>query len=219
MNSGRKSLFACRPAGDHGRMATTAWDERYEVSSLLCSGKPNVWVQHYCEALPAGRLLDLAGGEGRNALWLAQRGWDVTVVDRSPCALDRARHCAGELALADRVHCIRADVRRHLPTGRGYDLVLIAYLQLPEAERDTVLNLAVSAVAPGGRLLWISHDESNVADGSGGMDEGLLCGPDAIAERVRTLGLAIVEAQTRVRAVEVEHGVRTALDTVVLATR
>ena len=201
-------------------MVTTSWDERYAVSDMLCSGRPNVWVQELCEDLPPGRMLDLAGGEGRNALWLAQRGWQATVVDSSQGALERAAASANELLVAARVQVVRADVRKYLPAGRGYELVLIAYLHLPQAERNTVLNLAVSAVAPGGRLIVIGHDERNLLEGIGGpQDLDLLFSPAELADRLRALGLTVQQARTHVRELDTDHGVETALDAVVIAVR
>ena len=74
-SSGRKALDEpyCRKQTD--RVTVTYWDERYAVSDMLCSGHPNVWVKELAGELPVGRMLDQAGGEGRNALWLAQQGW------------------------------------------------------------------------------------------------------------------------------------------------
>ncbi|MDO8732564.1 MAG: class I SAM-dependent methyltransferase [Actinomycetota bacterium] len=201
-------------------MITTSWDERYAVSDMLCSGQPNIWVKEYCEELPAGQLLDLAGGEGRNALWLAQQGWEATVVDCSQGALDRASHCAGELRISTSVRVVRADIRKYLPSHRAFDLVLIAYLHLAPAERNAVLALAVSAVAPGGRLMVIGHDKRNLAEGIGGpQDANLLFTPEEIVVQLEGLGLQIAHSQTRERLVETDQGARSAFDAVIIAAR
>ncbi|MDP2012745.1 MAG: class I SAM-dependent methyltransferase [Actinomycetota bacterium] len=202
------------------RVLTTAWDEPYAVSEMVCSGSPNTWVRHHCAELLPGRMLDLAGGEGRNALWLAQRGWQATVVDFSQSALDRASECSRDLQVADAVEVVRADVRKYLPTGRAYDLVLIAYLPLPPGERNTVLNLAVSAVAPGGRLMLIGHDERNLVEGIGGpQDANLLSNPVQTATQLEALGLRVECAQTQPREVQTDDGARLAFDAVVIAAR
>ena len=80
-------------------MDAKAWDERYADSELVWSVEPNQFVAAECADLPPGRALDLAAGEGRNAIWLARRGWDVTAVDFSQAGLDKGRRLAGELAI------------------------------------------------------------------------------------------------------------------------
>jgi 2-polyprenyl-3-methyl-5-hydroxy-6-metoxy-1,4-benzoquinol methylase len=62
-------------------MDAQAWDERYTASELLWSATPNQFVAAELSDLAPGRAVDLAAGEGRNALWLAERGWHVTAVD------------------------------------------------------------------------------------------------------------------------------------------
>jgi len=83
------------------------WDARYAERDLVWSAGPNVFVERYAADLPVGRALDVAGGEGRNALWLADRGWDATVADFSQVALDRALRIRAEgarIVVADRLH-------------------------------------------------------------------------------------------------------------------
>ncbi len=70
------------------------WDRRYGGTELIWTAEPNRFVVEELGDLPAGRALDLGAGEGRNAVWLAERGWRVTAVDFSPVALDKARRLA-----------------------------------------------------------------------------------------------------------------------------
>ncbi len=72
-------------------MDRNAWDERYAGDELVWSAQPNRFLVAEVETLPPGRALDLACGEGRNAVWLAERGWDVTGVDFSNAGIDKAR--------------------------------------------------------------------------------------------------------------------------------
>ncbi|MFE1785435.1 class I SAM-dependent methyltransferase [Streptomyces sp. NPDC059506] len=74
------------------------WDERYASRELVWGAEPNRWLVREVEDLAPGRALDLAAGEGRNALWLADRGWRVTAVDFSRTALDRGRRLAARRA-------------------------------------------------------------------------------------------------------------------------
>jgi 2-polyprenyl-3-methyl-5-hydroxy-6-metoxy-1,4-benzoquinol methylase len=59
-------------------MDADAWDQRYAAAERVWSVEPNVWLAQVARDLPPGRALDLACGEGRNAVWLAERGWRVT---------------------------------------------------------------------------------------------------------------------------------------------
>src|ERR1039457_2373116 len=98
-----------------------------------------------------GQALDAGAGEGRNAVCLAARGWQVTAVDFSAVGLDKSRRLAGARGVA--VDWVRADVRDYQPEPGSFQLVLVAYLQLRAAELDGVLRRAVTALAPGGVLL------------------------------------------------------------------
>ena len=151
-------------------MDSTTWDKKYMDSQLLWSADANIWVKDLTQDLPAGTALDIAAGEGRNALWLVQRGWEVTAVDFSVVALQRARALADEHLGrdADRLTTLQADVETWVPKARSYDLVLVAYLHLPEQLRRPVMRAAAEAVAPGGTLLVVGHDLENLGSGLGG---------------------------------------------------
>ena len=146
-------------------MDETFWDERYSGTELVWTADANRFVVEECSGLPAGTAVDLACGEGRNAVWLASRGWSVTGVDWSTVGLDTAERLATSADV--RVEWVHADVLAWQPTT-GYDLVLLAYLQLPAAERRTAMRIAGSATAPGGSLLVVAHDLSNLTGGVGG---------------------------------------------------
>jgi SAM-dependent methyltransferase len=199
------------------------WDERYAAADLVWSAGPNAWVEMMTADLPPGRALDLAAGECRNALWLAERGWTVTAVDFSGVALDRAQHLAekrlGENA--DRLTTVRADVVAWTPEPHGSDLVLVVYLHLPPHERLAVLESAARAVAPGGALLVVGHDLANLHGGVGGpQDPTVLCRPEDVVADLEPTGLAVQRADTVRRPVVAEDGsTRDALDLLVLATR
>lgn len=145
------------------------WDERYSATELLWRADPNEWVRKRASRLPAGRALDVAAGEGRNAVWLASRGWEVTAVDFSQAGLDKARrleqHRAG--SAAHPVRWVLADVVDFEPDGT-FDLVLVVYLHVPPQQRTEVLRRAAGALAPGGRLLVVGHHRDNLTAGTGG---------------------------------------------------
>jgi SAM-dependent methyltransferase len=114
-----------------------AWDERYAAAELVWSAEPNLFVAAELADLAPGRALDLAAGEGRNAIWLARRGWTVTAADFSQVALDKGEQLAGDTT----VRWVRADATRW-DEPAAYDLVVVAYLQLAAAERRAALRAA-----------------------------------------------------------------------------
>ena len=130
------------------------WDERYATRPWLSDPSPT--VVEAVQALPPGRAVDLAGGTGRHALWLAAAGWQVTSVDFS--AVGSAQGRAADLG--GRVDWVVADVAAWEPDG-PVDLVLAAYVQLGPAG----LRRAARWLAPGGRLVVVGHALRNLTDG------------------------------------------------------
>lgn len=198
-------------------MDSSAWDARYAAApDLMWTSEPNRFVVEELDRLKPGRALDLAAGEGRNAVWLAERGWRVTAVEFSSVAVERGRQLAGERGV--NVEWKLADLREWTPPAGSVDLVLIAYLHLPAAELAGILQRARSALAPHGTLLVVGHDLANLTAGVGGpQDPALLHTPEAIIAELD--GLHIRRAETARRPVRVEDRTVDALDTVVVAVR
>jgi SAM-dependent methyltransferase len=190
------------------------WDQRYAGTGLVWTAEPNRFVVAELQDLAPARALDVAAGEGRNAVWLASRGWQVTAVDFSAVGLEKGRRLAEHAGVT--VDWVCADVRDYEPEPGSFQLVLIAYLQLRAAELDGVLRRAVTALAPGGVLLVVGHDVTNLTDGTGGpQDRAVLHTPDSITGSVG--GLSVVRAE-RVRR-PVAGSPRDAVDTLVRAVR
>ena len=129
-------------------MRAQEWDERY-AERQQWSAEPNALIADLLSGLPPGDAVDLAAGEGRHALWLAGLGWRVTAVDFSDVGLARGRGQSG----ADRVTWVTADVTTWTAEPDSLDLVLVAYLHLPEADTTALFSRAVGWLRPGGRLL------------------------------------------------------------------
>lgn len=191
------------------------WNRRYAARELVWGAEPNAFVAEILAArAPAGRALDLGCGEGRNALWLAERGWEATGVDYSSVAIERARKLAtGRSATA---RFLEDDVTTWEPEESRYALVLIVYLQIPEQEMWRVLASAKRAIEPGGSLVMIGHAKRNLTEGVGGPDdEAVLWEPDAIAAELRKLGFTVDRAEHVSR--EVENEARSAIDAILEA--
>ncbi len=192
-------------------MKREAWDRKYAGSELLWSAEPNRFLVSELTGLAPGRALDLACGEGRNAVWLAQQGWRVTGVDFSGVALEKAARLAESRDVA--VEWVEADLLDYRPPP-GLDLVAVFYLQILAAERSAVLGLAAAALAPGGTILVVGHDLLNLTEGHGGPQEAdVLYTPDDV---VADLAGLEVERAERVRR---PVGEAEAIDVLVRATR
>ncbi|SNR73099.1 class I SAM-dependent methyltransferase [Blastococcus mobilis] len=190
-------------------MRAEDWDERYADQQQWSSG-PNALVAELLAGLPPGDAVDLGAGEGRHALWLAERGWRVTAVDFSAVGLRRGAAQPG----GDRVSWVPADVTTWAAPPASLDLVVVAYLHLPEADTAAVLTRAVGWLRPGGRLLVLGHDVENIASGVGGpQDPSILYSVDRLAP---VAGLLVVDRLEQVRR-ETPGG--TALDTLLWGRR
>ena len=202
-------------------MDATAWDRRYDGADYVWAIEPNRFVAEQVLPLSPGRALDLGAGEGRNAVWLATRGWDVTAVDFSAVGLAKADRLAADHDVT--VTTAVADVLTHDVGEAAWDLVLLSYLQLPTDDRLAVVRRAALGVAPGGTLLVVAHDRANLDRGHGGpQDPDVLYDVDETVTTVAAAGVDGLEPVVRTvvgRLVTGDDGEHVALDTLVVARR
>ena len=194
------------------------WDERYSGDELVWTSTPNEFVVAEAVGLQAGRTVDLACGEGRNSIWLAEQGWEVTGVDFSPVGLAKAKRFADLWGVE--ATWVESAIEQWTPPPEGFDLVAMCYLQLPQPNRSSALAVAASAVARGGTLLVIAHDIDNLVRGFGGpSDPDVLYRVDEVTEAAAEAGLTVERAEQAVRVVDTDDGPRDAIDTVIRAKR
>jgi SAM-dependent methyltransferase len=189
------------------------WNRRWLERGLHChDDDPSAVLVAELGSLPPGRALDLGCGAGRSAIWLADRGWRVTAVDFSDTALGMARTARPE------VEWVLADLRAYDPGAESFDLVLVLYVHVPADERTAMLARAAAALAPGGRILVVGHDVTNLGTGAPGPSRPeVLYTPEDVA---RDLGGLAVQMAVRVtRRVETDAGDAEAIDTLVLARK
>ena len=202
-------------------MDAADWDERYAGSELIWSAGPNRFVADHLVDLPCGTAVDLAGGEARNAVWLAEKGWDAYAVDFSATGLEKGRALAESREVAERVHLVEADARTWRP-AEPVDLVVVAYLQLSDPDRGEALRNALTMLRPGGTLFVVAHDSSNLHEGHGGPQDAavLYTADDVLADLAAADAEVSVETAGRVeREVDLDEGTATAYDCLVKLTR
>lgn len=205
-------------------MDARGWDERYRTArsetGSLWSAAPHASLQSIAEHLAPGTALDMATGDGRNAIWLAGRGWTVTAADFSAEGLDLARTRAAGIGVD--IDWQLADVTTWEPAGR-YDLVTMTYLHLSEQENRDAVRRAASRVAAGGTLIVIGHDRKNLTLGAGGpQDARILYTPELLREAADSLDVVtaeLVERDTRADPEGPPEDGAVAIDTLLHARR
>ena len=140
------------------------WDQRYRSQTAVWSGRPNPHLVAEAAELPPGAALDVGCGEGADAVWLAERGWQVTAADISTTALQRgaAQAEALDADVARRILWQHADLTRWAPRENHFDLVSAQYMHLPPDLRKPLFAGLATAVGPGGTLLIVGHHPSDL---------------------------------------------------------
>lgn len=143
------------------------WDERYATPDYVFGTEPNVWLAAN-EALlkPGMKALVPGDGEGRNGVWLAKRGLDVTGIDASPIGVEKARNLAAAQHVDLEIIC--ADLRDWAVPGPQYDLIVSAFVHLGSTDRAAVHAKYVAALAPGGCLILEGFTPDHLGHGKGG---------------------------------------------------
>ncbi len=136
------------PTGESDR---ERWDRKFAGSDFIYGTEPSPFLADNAELLPAqGKALDVAAGEGRNAVFLARQGLEVDAVDISEVGLDKARRFAVEAGVT--INTIVADLNDYVPAKNSYDVVVVFnYLQ-----RDLIDDLK-AALKPGGLVIYETY--------------------------------------------------------------
>lgn len=141
--------------------AAAVWEARYAERDQIWTGRPNQALVSTVAGLSAGRALDLGCGEGADSVWLAEQRWQVTAVDISATAVNRARALAAAHGIPDgAINWVVQDLESWAPPD-SYELISACFLHSSvEFARTPVLRRAADAVVPGGHLLVVGHAEA-----------------------------------------------------------
>lgn len=193
------------------------WDERYAGARPIWSGRPNGSLVAEAEHLRPGRALDVGCGEGADAIWLALRGWDVTALDVSLVALERAGAAAADAGVS--VTWVHAGLLEARPQASGYDLVSVHYPALRRSPGNDVERALLAAVAPSGTLLAVFHADLDAEElKARGIDPEDYVGPEQVAVLLDD-GWQVETDERRPRSIEGGSGSRHSHDLVLRARR
>ena len=141
-----------------GGVDPQVWEDKYRDREQLFSGRPNPALMTEAADLRPGNALEVGCGEGADALWLSRQGWNVTAVDVSGTALQRA----SALDTREAVRWIRADLRDGCAAWGRFDLVSVQYFPLLRQPGDDILRGLLDAVTANGTFLFVSHDPADL---------------------------------------------------------
>ncbi|MEC7276322.1 MAG: class I SAM-dependent methyltransferase [Bdellovibrionota bacterium] len=162
-------------------MGRDAWNERYDRPNFIWTKKVDELLADEVKDLAPGKALDLGSGEGRNAVWIADHGWNVLGVDISDVAIKKAKSLAESSNVSDSTAFQVEDLNSYTPQESSYDLVLLMFIHVSMKEMEGILKKAVKALKPGGTFLLVGHDATNIEHGVGGpQDPHMLYNSDDI---------------------------------------
>lgn len=172
------------------------WDRRYAERDQLWSGNPNGALVAEVSGMAPGRVLDVGCGEGADAVWLAQRGWDVTALEVSGVALERAARHAADAGVSIRL--VHAGLAQAGLAPGTFDLVSAMYPVLQRSP-DGAARALLDAVAPGGTLLLVHHEGMARREPHEGFDPADYVWPSMVVEMLdETWDLEVHEVRARV---------------------
>ncbi len=198
------------------------WDARYSGRSRLWSGVVNPWVEAVAAKQEAGRALDLGCGEGADALWLAEQGWQVDAVDVSGVAVfrgaDEVERRQGETSIEGNVNWKVSDLETAEFEPESFDFVSLQFLHLPPGPREELWHKAVGAVCRGGTLVIVGHSVTDQGLGIPRPPSAFLFSPEDVGN-FRPPNWAMWNVFEEGRASEGDTGTVTVTDVVLIAQR
>ncbi|MDH4053532.1 MAG: class I SAM-dependent methyltransferase [Rubrivivax sp.] len=181
-----------------------SWDEKYGAPGHYYGTEPNDFLRERCTAIPAGgRVLCLAEGEGRNAVFLAQQGFKVVAVDQSPVGLRKAEALARERGVG--IDTVVADLAGYPIVPDHWDGIVSIWCHLPQPLRATVHRHVVGGLRIGGAFLLEAYTPAQLRHGTGGPKSADLL-PTLAELRAELAGLDLVHAVEREREVHEGQG-------------
>lgn len=205
-------------------MDSAYWNTKFDTDDYIYTTVVNRFVREYCEPLiaaqPVGKMIDLAGGEGRNAVWFSEQGWQSENIDFSKKALSKSLKLAEERGVGVLHFAHVADATGFESVLTPVDIGVVAYLQVPKQSLAEALENLTDNIRKGGHLLGVWHSLDNLADGYGGpRNAEVLPSVQSLREICSELPLEIEFLGNRDGQVQTKDGLKPSLTVVLLAKR
>jgi SAM-dependent methyltransferase len=199
------------------------WDSKYDVDEFIYTKDVNRFVKEYCEPIiqkigKSGKVIDLAGGEGRNSVWFTEQGWQAENIDFSGKALTKFLEFAEERGVSQLVFANRADATGFESVLMPADIGVCAYLQIPQPDLFDALDNLIENIKRGGYLMGVWHARENLEGGFGGPQDPLVL-PTAteLREFLEQYSLDIEFLGNRDGQVQTKEGLKPSTTLVLLA--
>lgn len=203
-----------------GKVTADYWDDKYKVEEFVYTKTENRFVAEYCADLKPGRVIDLAGGEGRNSVWLAKRGWQVENIDFSAVALQKYADYAVAEGVSSKCLATVADALEFVPQLDQVDLGVIGYLQIPSGDLKKAIRRLGKHVVPGGHLFGVWHARANLKGGFGGpRDPRVLPSVGFLKRALWGQGFDLIECRLRDGQIQTKDGLKPSITVVLLARK
>src|SRR3989339_648391 len=142
------------PVSFAGEKDKIFWDKKYETEAYIFGKEPVEFLREHIDILPGGKALDIAMGEGRNAVFLAKNGFDVDGCDISETAIKKAQELAKENSV--NINAFVADLETYKLPENTYDVIACFYY----LQRDLIPQIK-QALKPGGMIIYETYTIEN----------------------------------------------------------
>jgi len=196
------------------------WDSKYSVDEYIYTKDVNRFVkEHLCDLAP-GKMIDLAGGEGRNTVFFAERGWQAENIDLSSVGLEKCEKLAAEKNVSELVFTTNASALDFESKLAPVNLGVVAYLQIPQAELAAAIERLVSNIKSGGVFFGVWHALENLKDGFGGpQNPEVLPSESSMKTLLSSLPLEIAFVTNRDGQVQTKEGLKPSITLTAMATK
>ena len=203
-----------------GKVTADYWDDKYKVEEFVYTKTENRFVVEYCSPLKPGRVIDLAGGEGRNSVWFAKQGWKVENIDFSAVALEKYAAYASESGVSASCLATVADALSFVPQMDQVDLGVIGYLQITSGDLRKAIRRLGKHVVSGGHLFGVWHARANLKGGFGGpRDPRVLPSVGFLKRALWGQGFDLIECRLRDGQIQTKEGLKPSITVVLLARK
>jgi SAM-dependent methyltransferase len=196
------------------------WDSKYSTDEYVYTKDVNRFVKESLSDLAPGKMIDLAGGEGRNTVFFAERGWQAENIDLSSVGLEKCQRLAAERGVSDKVFTTHASALDFESKLAPVDLGVCAYLQIPQPELEIAITRLIDNILPGGVFFGVWHALENLKDGFGGpQDPAVLPSTESMTKLLSSLPLEISFVKNRDGQVQTKEGLKPSITLTAMATR